>query len=38
MIGDCEQVLITAAVAADVPDSLSGQTYAVTLGEVRARE
>ena len=38
MIGDCEQVLITAAVAADVPDSLSGQTYAVTLGEVRARD
>ena len=35
MIGDCEQVLITAAVAADVPASLDGQTYAVTLGEVR---
>jgi DNA replication and repair protein RecF len=38
MIGDCEQVLITAAVAADVPASLDGQTYAVTLGEVRAGE
>jgi DNA replication and repair protein RecF len=38
MIGDCEQVLITAAVAADVPDSLSGQTYAVSLGEVRRSE
>jgi DNA replication and repair protein RecF len=38
MIGDCEQVLITAAVAADVPASLTGQTYAVTLGEVRASE
>ena len=35
MVGDCEQVLITAAVAADVPASLDGQTYAVTLGEVR---
>jgi DNA replication and repair protein RecF len=38
MIGDCEQVLITAAVAADVPASLSGQTYAVSLGEVRRSE
>jgi DNA replication and repair protein RecF len=38
MVGDCEQVLITAAVDADVPASLDGQTYAVTLGEVRPRE
>ena len=38
MIADCEQVLITAAVPEDVPATLSGQTYAVTLGEVRARE
>lgn len=38
MVGDCEQVLITAAVAADVPASLDGQTYAVSLGEVRPRE
>ncbi len=38
MVGDCEQVLITAAVAADVPASLDGQTYAVSLGEVRAGE
>ena len=34
MIADCEQVLITAAVPADVPDSLAGRRYAVTLGEV----
>jgi DNA replication and repair protein RecF len=34
MIGDCEQVLITAAVGEDVPASLRGQTYAVSLGEV----
>ncbi len=34
MIGDCEQVLVTAAVGEDVPASLSGQTYAVSLGEV----
>ena len=38
MIADCEQVFITAAVPEDVPATLSGQTYAVTLGEVRARE
>ena len=38
MVGDCEQVLITAAVAADVPSSLSGRTYAVRLGEVGERE
>jgi DNA replication and repair protein RecF len=36
LIGDCEQVLITAAVEADVPQVLrdSGVTYAVSLGEV----
>jgi len=36
LVGDCEQVLITAAVAADVPQLLrdSGVTYAVILGEV----
>lgn len=38
MIADCEQVLVTAAVPEDVPASLSGQTYAVVLGEVRPRE
>src|SRR4029078_4251499 len=30
----CEQVLITAAVDADVPKSLVGQTFSVTMGEV----
>jgi len=36
LIADCEQVLITAAVAGDVPSVLSdsGMTYRVTLGEV----
>jgi DNA replication and repair protein RecF len=36
LIADCEQVLITAAVGADVPDVLreSGTTYAVVLGQV----
>ena len=38
MVADCEQVLITAAVDADVPASLTGATYAVTLGEVRRRD
>ena len=38
MVADCEQVLITAAVDADVPSSLVGQTFAVTLGEVARRE
>ncbi len=38
MIVDCEQVLITAAVDADVPSSLAGQEYAVRLGEVALRE
>jgi DNA replication and repair protein RecF len=38
MVADCEQVLITAAVEADVPTELRGRTYAVSLGEVTARE
>ncbi len=38
MVLDCEQVLITAAVDADVPTSLVGRTFAVTLGEVSLRE
>ncbi len=38
MVADCEQVLITAAVDADVPKSLVGQTFTVSLGEVTLRE
>jgi DNA replication and repair protein RecF len=38
MVADCEQVLVTAAVDADVPRSLTGTTYAVTLGEVARRD
>jgi DNA replication and repair protein RecF len=38
MVAYCELVLITAAVDADVPTSLTGSTYAVTLGEVRRRD
>ena len=34
MIGDCEQVIITAAVGEDVPGSLGGQTFWVRDGEV----
>ncbi len=34
MVADCEQVIITAAVPADVPEELVGRTYAVTLGSV----
>ncbi len=34
LVADCEQVLITAAVPEDVPASLVGRTYAVTLGSV----
>ena len=34
MIADCEQVLITAAVPEDVPGSMAGRRYSVTLGEV----
>jgi len=37
IVADCEQVLITAAVDADVPTSLTGTTFAVTLGEVSRR-
>ncbi|MGO4340472.1 DNA replication/repair protein RecF [Pedococcus sp. 2YAF34] len=37
MVADCEQVLITAAVDADVPTTLTGRTYAVSLGEVALR-
>ncbi|MER7073060.1 DNA replication/repair protein RecF [Terrabacter sp. NPDC000476] len=38
LVADCEQVLITAAVGADVPDVLreQGRTYAVELGQVQA--
>ena len=35
LIADCEQVVITAAVPEDVPTTLSGARYAVTMGEVR---
>ena len=40
LIADCEQVLITAAVAGDVPAVLadSGTTYRVTLGQVTRAE
>lgn len=38
MVADCEQVLITAAVPADVPEGLSGRTYTVTLGSVDSGE
>ncbi|MFN2318493.1 MAG: DNA replication/repair protein RecF [Dermatophilaceae bacterium] len=34
MIGDCEQVIITAAVGEDVPSSLGGQVFWVRDGEV----
>ncbi|MGB7818086.1 MAG: DNA replication/repair protein RecF [Ornithinibacter sp.] len=34
MVADCEQVLITAAVPADVPTGLAGPTFTVTLGSV----
>ncbi|HHU08558.1 MAG TPA: DNA replication/repair protein RecF [Intrasporangiaceae bacterium] len=34
LIADCEQVIITAAVGADVPESLGGQTFWVRRGEV----
>ena len=37
MVTDCEQVIITAAVEADVPKSLVGKTFSVTLGEVSLR-
>ncbi len=34
LIGDCEQVLITAAVGEDVPEALEGERFAVTTGRV----
>ncbi len=34
LVADCEQVLITAAVPADVPERLRGRTFEVTLGAV----
>jgi DNA replication and repair protein RecF len=34
LVGDCEQVLVTAAVPADVPAGLTGQSFTVTLGSV----
>ncbi len=36
LVAECEQVLVTAAVGADVPERLrtTGRTYAVSLGEV----
>ncbi len=34
MVADCEQVLITAAVPADVPAGLVGPTFTVTVGSV----
>ena len=34
LVGGADQVLVTAAVSADVPDELSGQRFAVTGGEV----
>ena len=37
MIGDCEQVIITAAVPEDVPSGLVGRTYVVTTGSVTER-
>jgi DNA replication and repair protein RecF len=37
MVADCEQVLVTVAVPEDVPASLVGRTYAVTLGSVTER-
>ena len=38
LIADCEQVLITAAVEADIPAGLSGRTLAVTRGSIGPRE
>ncbi len=34
LVAGCEQVLITAAVSEDIPGSLVGQTYSITLGSV----
>ena len=38
MVADCEQVIITAAVPADVPTDLVGRTFSVTLGSVSERD
>ena len=38
MVADCEQVIITAAVPADVPTDLVGRTFSVTLGSVGERD
>ena len=35
MVGDAEQVLVTAAVADDVPKALSGSRFTVEAGQVR---
>ena len=34
LIGDCEQVIITAAVGEDVPSGLAGERFTVTTGQV----
>lgn len=36
-VADAEQVLVTAAVAADVPDALHGRQFTVVAGQVRSR-
>lgn len=38
LIKDCEQVLITAAVAPDIPQELAGDRFEITDGTVRHRE
>ena len=38
LVADCEQVLVTAAVADDVPASLAGRQFRVTLGGVEPLE
>ena len=35
MVGDAEQVLVTAAVADDIPDTLTGRRFSVESGQVR---
>jgi DNA replication and repair protein RecF len=35
MVGDAEQVLVTAAVADDIPATLSGRRFSVESGQVR---
>ena len=34
LVADCEQVLITAAVPEDVPESLRGRSVRIRLGEI----